>query len=88
MGAVVALLAQKGRTRFQQRCDVGAVRCVAVGAVFCHGLVLKQEGAAFFSMALVASLGHGVLFQKFGTGRAVRIVAICASHFAFFQRVV
>ena len=88
MGTVMAFLAKERRARFQQGGDVGAVWGVAISAVFCHRLVLEQEGAAFFSVALVASLGHGVLFQKFGARGTVWVVAICASHFAFFKGVV
>ena len=88
MGTVMALLAQEGRARFEQRRNIGAVRGVAVGAVLGHRLVLEQEGAAFFRMALVAGLGHGVFLEQLGATGAVRVVAVRAAHFAFCNRVV
>lgn len=76
MRAIVTLLAQEWSTRLQQRRDVGAVRRMAVRAILSHRLMFPQEGAALFGMAGVASLGHRVLLEQFGTGRTVRIVAV------------
>ncbi len=76
MRAVVALVTQERRARFQQRGDVGTVRGMAIGAVLGRWLMLPQEGAAFFSVAGVAGFSDRVLLQQFGTGRAMGIVAI------------
>lgn len=85
--AIVTLLAQERRTRFQQRRDVGAVRRMAVRAILGRRLVFPQEGAAFFGMAGVASLGHRVLLEQFGTGRTVRIVAVGTDDLTGIDRV-
>jgi hypothetical protein len=39
------------------------VRGVAIGAVFGYRLVLKQKGAAFFRMALIAGLSDRVFLE-------------------------
>ena len=61
---------------------------VAVGAVFCHGLVLEQEGTAFFSVALIASFSDCIFLPQFGACRTMGVVTIGTSYFAFFKGVV
>ena len=47
---------------------IGTVYAMAQGAVFAGWIVFPEEGAAFFSMAAVAVLIDGELFQRSGTG--------------------
>ena len=51
---VVALLAKVGSCCDQQLVVIGAMDCVAVGAVLTHGCVLPQERPALFGVAGVA----------------------------------
>jgi hypothetical protein len=83
MRTVMTFLAQEWRTRLQQRRNVGTVRRMADGAVFRDGLMLKQEGAAFFRMAGIASFGDRIFLEQLGAGRAMRVVAIGTHHLAF-----
>ena len=68
MCAVMALLTQERCTRLQQRRNVRAMGAVAVGAILTHRLVLEQEGAAFFSMALVAGFCHRIFLELLRPG--------------------
>ena len=61
---------------------------MTVGAVIGHRLMLEEQGATFFSMTLVASLRDCIFLQELGTGRAMGIVTIRASHLAFLNGVV
>ena len=53
IGFAVALLAQEWLPDLQHAGLVGAVRIMAIGAILTHRLMLPQEGAAFFRMALI-----------------------------------
>src|SRR5581483_4625490 len=86
--AVVALLAEPGRARRQERRQVGAVRRVAVRAALDGRLVLPQIRAALVRVAGPAGLVDGVLLHHARAGRAVRVVAIGARHLALADRVV
>jgi len=65
IGFTMALLAQERLSHLQHTELVGAVRIVAIGAVFTHRLMLPQEWAAFFRMALITGLRNRVLDQLF-----------------------
>ncbi len=80
-------LAQHRWTHLQERCQIGAVRRVAVGAIVDYGGVLPEEGAALLRVTDVAGLIDRALHQETGTGRAVRVMAIGTRHFAFENRV-
>jgi uncharacterized protein (DUF849 family) len=60
-GGNVALLAHPGLPTFLQEIVIGAMWCMAVGAIFLHRGVFPQEGAALFRVALVAGLVDGAL---------------------------
>ncbi len=79
----VTLLAQPGQRDPQQASVNGAVRLMAVHAVFTHRRVLEQEGSALFRMALVAVLVDTARLQQFLRHRPVRIVAVRALYLAF-----
>jgi hypothetical protein len=76
MRAVMAFLAEEGGTRFKEGRNVGAVRRVAIGTIFCHRLVLKQKGTAFFRMTLITSFSHCVFLQQLGACRTMGVMAI------------
>src|SRR5665647_2807487 len=88
MRTVVAFVTQEGRTRFEQRRDVGTVRGMAIGAVFGHRLMFPEEGTAFFGMAGEAGFIDRVFLQQLGTGRAMGVVTVGANHLAFTNGVV
>ena len=88
MRTVVAFLAHERSARFQQWCDVGTVRRMAIAAIFCSRLMFPQERTALFSMTLEAGFIDRVFLQQLRTGRTVQIVAIRTDHFAFTDRMV
>ena len=82
----MALLAQEGNRRDQQRALIRAVRRVAVEAVLANRRMLEQERSALLRMALVARLVDRIgLEQRAGQG-AMRIMAVVAAHLPFGQR--
>ena len=82
----VALLAQEGNRRDQQRILIRAVRRVAIEAVLADGCMLEQERTALLGMALIARLVDRIgLEQRAGQG-AMRIMAVVATHLPFGQR--
>ncbi len=83
---VVALLAQPGLPRLQQLMFGRAVGIVAVKAVLHHGWMLPEEGAATFSMTLVAVLVDRCLEELLGIRRAMRVVATAAGYLALAKR--
>jgi len=83
MVAGVALLAEHGCARLQQRRHIGTVWIVAVGAVLNDGRVFPQKRSALFRVAGVAGLGDGVLHHQARASRTVRVVAVGAADFAF-----
>ena len=56
---------------------------MAVDTVLHHGRVLPQKGATPFGMASEAILIHSGLPKLTGIGRAMRVMAARAGHFAF-----
>ena len=62
------------------------MRRVAGGAVLSNRLMLPQEGAASFGMAVIARLVGGELLLRLGAWAAMRIVAIRAGNLAFTHR--
>jgi len=88
MRTVVAFVTQEGRTRFEQRRDVGAVRSMAIGAIFCDGLMFPEEGTAFFGMAGEAGFIDRVFLQQLGASGTMRVVTVGANHLAFTDGVV
>ena len=79
--ARMALLAQHGGARLQQRRHIRTVRRVAVGAILSHGRMLIQKGTALFRMAGVAGFRNGVLHHQPRPRRTVRVVAVGAGDF-------
>ena len=85
--SVVALLAQERWPRFQQRREVGAVRRMAIGAVFDRRLMLPEKRAALIGVTLPAGFVDRVRLEQLRSGGAVRIVAVRADHFSGIERV-
>ena len=81
--ARVTLLAQLRPGLVQQCRMIRAVHIVAQGAVFGGRLVLPQERAAFFSMAVVTVLIYSELLQRCRPCRSVRVVAVAANNLVF-----
>ena len=82
----MALLAQHGPRRGQQRLKIGPVRIVAVQAVLAHGCMLEQEGPAFLGVAAVANFIDAIGLEKRRGRRAMRIVAIHTGNLSLQQR--
>ena len=80
---VVAGIADAGHADLQQLGIVGAVRFVAVGAVFNDRWVLPQERAAALGVAAQTVLVGSALYQLLGIRASVGIVAAGAGDFAF-----
>ena len=68
LAAGVTLLTKLRSLLVQQRLVVGTMYAMAKGAVFAGWIVLPEEWAAFFSMAAVAVLIDGELFQRCRAG--------------------
>lgn len=81
--AGMALHAEEGLRRREQRIVGGAVCPMAVGAVFRHIGVLKDERPLFLHMASGAGFLLGQSLQHFVLGRPVGIMAVRARHLAF-----
>ena len=82
----VALRAQLGPLDLQQELVGGAMRFMAVQAVFAHRRVFPQERAALLGMARVAVVVDRILLQQRVRGAAMRVVAIRAGQLAFAHR--
>jgi len=76
-------IAHARHPHFKQLRVAGAVRFMAVNAVLHNRRVLPQERASPFGMASQAILVHGCLPKLAWIGRAMRVMATGASHFAF-----
>ena len=63
----MALLAQHGWSRLQQRCDCAAMCVVAIAAVFDHRLMLMHKWPALLGMAGVAGVIDTVALDQLGT---------------------
>lgn len=74
----MALLAKPGRARLQEGLVIGAMRHMAIAAVFANRSVLPKKGPSLFGVALIASLVHGGRRQQGWTGAAVGLVTIAA----------
>lgn len=74
----VALLAQPRLPANQQVLEIGAMGCMAIGAIFLHRRVFPQERTAFLGMAVIAGLVEGVARQQCRPGAAVWLMAIGA----------
>src|SRR5665647_1412804 len=83
----MALLAKQRRTGLEHGRNRSAMHVVAIGAVFGHRIMLVHKRAAFFSVAGVAGVIDAVALEQLGAGRAMRVMAIGADHFAFRHRV-
>ena len=70
----------------QQALEIGAVRVVAVEAVFPDRRVLEQERPTLVRMAAIAHVVDAIGLEQRIRRRAVRIVAIDAAHLSFRQR--
>lgn len=75
----MTLSAQPRVGHFEQPIVYRSVRLVTVGAVFHHRRVLMQKRTAAFGMAGIAIFVDAGLLELGRIGRAVRIVAACAS---------
>ena len=85
-GDLVALLTQKRLAPLQHACHGGPVRLMAESTVFRDGLVVPDEGAALFSMALKTGVVDGIAGHQLGSGRSVRVMAVRAPDFALEDR--
>jgi hypothetical protein len=59
---------------------------MAVQAAFANRGVIKDKGAALFSMTLKANLIHRIRFQEGIRPTAMRIMAVAAGHLALEER--
>lgn len=82
----MTLLAQHRTWCGQQRFEIRTVRRVTVQAILAHGRVLEQEWPALLRVTAITDFVDAIGFEQRGRRRAVRIVAIDATHFAFGQR--
>ena len=83
----MALVAQERRSRLQHAFHGGAVRVVAVRAVFSDRFVGMDERSALFHVTGEASLHHAIAFHEFRSNRAMRIMAVGTRHLALGNRV-
>src|SRR5690606_28549542 len=81
-GGDMALLAEERLPGLEQLIVDRGVGQVAMGAVVLHRLVLEQEGAALFGVALVAGVVDRGLGQAVQGAAAVGGVAVAALHMA------
>ena len=88
IGLAVALLAQERLPDLQHAGLVGAVRVMAIGAVFRYRLMFPQERTALVGVALIAGLIDRMFLQVGGRRRAMRVMAVGADHLALPDRVV
>lgn len=88
MMGCMALQTEHGLAHCQQTPIHGAMRRVALGAVFHHGSMLISEWTFVFRVALQAELIDVVGPQILPGRAAMRIMAIGAGHFSFPNRVV
>lgn len=65
---------------------IGTMRLVAIQAIFANGRVLPEEGPAFFRMAFIALLVHGVRNDHFRRERSMRVVTTRTGHEPFSNR--
>ena len=86
-GADMATLAEFRGLLIHQFVVIAAVGVVAGQAVFRNRGMLMQEGAALFSMALVAEVINRVGLQAFFAKRSMRIMTTRAGNLAFFNGV-
>ena len=87
VGRRMAVKAQERHLFLQQPRIRGAMRIMAVGAVFANRLVLPQIRAALVGVAAIAEVGDAHIPQHIGTGRTMGVVAIRADHLALANRV-
>lgn len=64
---------------------IGAVRLMAIQAIFPNRCVLPNEGTALFLMTLIANLIDRIGFQQWRGAGTVRVVTVGAGDFAFGQ---
>jgi len=83
---VVAAIANARHAYLQQLWVVGAMRLMAIGAVFQYRRVLPQERTTAFGMAGEAVLVDRALNELLRVGSAVRVVTARARHLAFAIR--
>jgi len=83
----MALVAQERRPHLQHGFYRGAMRVMAVRAVFGDRLVGVHERPAFFHMAGVAGFVHAIALHEFRPDRTMWIMAIGARHLALGNRV-
>lgn len=74
----MTLLAQERSMSGQQRLDHRSVRVVTKGAVFGHGLMLKQKRAPFFRMTGITGVVQRWLNKGRTGARSMRVVTIDA----------
>ena len=85
-GGFVTLLAQKRSPGLEQPGGRRTVRRMADRAVLGHRLMIPEKRSALFDVTLEAGFIDRITGQKLHPGRAVRIVAVAASHLAFGRR--
>lgn len=72
----VTLLTKPGSARLQEGLMIGAVRHMAIAAIFPNRSVLPEKGPALFGVAFIAGVVHGGGCQQGRTGAAVGLVTI------------
>jgi len=84
--AGMALQAEKGLTRLQQRVIGGTMRRMAVGAVLRHVGMFVNKGPLIFHVAAGTGFLDGYSAEVLVVRRPVRIVAVGTGHFVFRHR--
>ena len=82
----VALLAQHGAGSRKQALEIGAMRVVAVEAIFPDRRVLEQKGPTLLGMTAVADVVDAIGFEQGVRRRTMGIVAVDAGYLSLRQR--
>lgn len=82
----VTLGAKPRQAHFKQAVINGAMRFMAVGAIFRNRRMFMQEGASSLRMAGITVLGDAGLLELCGIGATMRVVAVGANDLALSHR--
>jgi len=85
--AVVTFVTKERSARLQQRRNIGTVRRMTIGTVFGYRLMLPEEGATLFCMAIPTRFIDGIALDQFIACRTMGVMAVRTRHFADFNRV-
>ena len=85
-GGLVTLLAQEWLTPLEHACNGRTVRLMAKCAVLGDGLMVPDEGTAFFRVALKTGVVDGIAGHQTGASRSMRVMAVRAPNLALEDR--